>query len=438
MTRSVAARADATAVERVFREAYGQAVATLIRIFGDITLAEDAVQDAFVVASDRWRTDGIPPNPTGWIVTTARNRAIDDLRRSARGRELHEQLGAIATRAHDAAAEELGEDGPVKDDQLRLIFTCCHPALRPEHRAALTLRLLGGLSVDEVARSFLVSEPAMAKRLVRAKYKIKAARIPYRVPGDADLPSRLGSVLSVLYLIYNAGLDDPERASLRSEAIRLARALVELMPDEPEAAGLLALLLLSESRAPARTAEGELVLLRDQDRTAWDRSMIEEGHAIVRACIRRGQPGPFQLQAAIQAVHCDADSFEATDWPQIVALYDHLVSVMPTPVVALNRAIAIAETEGPGAALNSLEAIAADLDNYHLMHAALGTMLRRLGRRDEARAAFERAAHVAATEADRQFLAHQIEELAEGGSHMQRRRAVRLDNQVNRVSDDRT
>jgi RNA polymerase sigma-70 factor, ECF subfamily len=438
MTRSVAARADATAVERVFREAYGQAVATLIRIFGDITLAEDAVQDAFVVASDRWRTDGIPPNPTGWIVTTARNRAIDDLRRSARGRELHEQLGAIATRAHDAAAEELGEDGPVKDDQLRLIFTCCHPALRPEHRAALTLRLLGGLSVDEVARSFLVSEPAIAKRLVRAKYKIKAARIPYRVPGDADLPSRLGSVLSVLYLIYNAGLDDPERASLRSEAIRLARALVELMPDGPEAAGLLALLLLSESRAPARTAEGELVLLRDQDRTAWDRSMIEEGHAIVRACIRRGQPGPFQLQAAIQAVHCDADSFEATDWPQIVALYDHLVSVMPTPVVALNRAIAIAETEGPGAALNSLEAIAADLDNYHLMHAALGTMLRRLGRRDEARAAFERAAHVAATEADRQFLAHQIEELAEGGSHMQRRRAVQLDNQVNRVSDDRT
>ena len=419
MTRTVAERDDATAVERVFREAHGQAVATLIRIVGDITLAEDAVQDAFVVASDRWRSDGIPPNPVGWIVTTARNRAIDDLRRSARGRELHEQLGAVATASNGPGPEEWEEDGPVKDDRLRLIFACCHPALRPEHRAALTLRLLGGLSVDEVARSFLVSEPAMAKRLVRAKYKIKAARIPYRVPEDADLPSRLGSVLSVLYLIYNTGLDGPERASLRSEAIRLARALVELMPDEPEAAGLLALMLLSESRAAARTAEGELVLLRDQDRTAWDRSMIEEGQAIVRACIRRGRPGPYQLQAAIQAVHSDADSFEATDWPQILALYDRLVSVMPTPVVALNRAIAIAETEGPGAALNTLDAIAADLDNYHLMHAARGTMLRRLGQCDAAQAAFEHAAHLAAMEADRRFLTQQIEELADDGALMQ-------------------
>jgi RNA polymerase sigma-70 factor (ECF subfamily) len=413
VTPTVAPRADATAVENVFREAYGQAVATLIRIFGDITLAEDAVQEAFVVASDRWRSDGIPPNPGGWIVTTARNRAIDDLRRSARGRELHEQLGAVATTSHGPGAEERGEDGPVKDDRLRLIFTCCHPALRTEHRVALTLRLLGGLSVDEVARSFLVTEPAMAKRLVRAKYKIKAARIPYRVPDEADLPSRLGSVLSVLYLIYNTGLDDPERTSLRSEAIRLARALVELMPDEPEAAGLLALMLLSESRVPARTAEGALVLLRDQDRRKWDRTMIEQGQAIVRACVRRGQPGPYQLQAAIQAVHGDADSFEATDWPQIVTLYDHLLSVMPTPVVALNRAIAIAEIEGPGAALTTLDAIAPDLDNYHLMHAARGTMLRRLGQRDAAQAAFERATHLAATAADRQFLAQQIEELAE-------------------------
>jgi len=420
VTPAVAARTDATAVERVFRDAYGQAVATLIRIFGDITLAEDAVQDAFVVASDRWRSDGIPPNPAGWIVTTARNRAIDDLRRSARGRELHKQLGGLATRSHHPDTEEWGEDGPVKDNQLRLIFTCCHPALRTEHRVALTLRLLGGLSVDEVARSFLVSEPAMAKRLVRAKYKIRAARIPYRVPDEADLPSRLASVLSVLYLIYTTGLDAPERASLRSEAVRLARALVELMPDEPEAAGLLALMLLSESRADARTAEGELVLLRDQDRTRWDRSMIEEGQAIVRACIRRGRPRPYQLQAAIQAAHCDADSFEATDWPQIGALYDHLYSVMPTPVVALNRAIAIAEIAGPGAALTTLDAIAPDLDNYHLMHAARGTMLRRLGQRDVARAAFERAAHLAATEADRRFLAQQIEELAEAGAPMQR------------------
>ena len=413
MTRAVVARADATPVERVFREAYGQAVATLIRIFGDITLAEDAVQDAFVVASDRWRRDGIPPNPAGWIVTTARNRAIDDLRRSARGRELNEQLGAVASTSRDPGPEEWGEDGPVRDDRLRLIFTCCHPALRPEHRVALTLRLLGGLTVDEVARSFLVSEPAMAKRLVRAKYKIKAARIPYRVPGDADLPDRLASVLSVLYLIYNTGLDGPGRASLRTEAIRLARALVELMPDEPEAAGLLALMLLSESRVPARMVEGDLVLLRDQDRTRWDRSMIDEGHAIVRACIRHDRPGPYQLQAGIQAVHCAADSFEATDWPQIVVLYDRLLSLMPTPVVALNRAIAVAEVEGPGPALVMIDAIVPDLENYHLMHAARGTILRRLGRREEARAAFERAADLAVTEADRRFLVKEIEVLAD-------------------------
>ena len=416
MTRAVAAHREATGVERVFRDVYGQAVATLVRVFGDITLAEDAVQEAFIVASDRWRSDGIPPNPAGWIVTTARNRAIDDLRRSTRGRELHEQLGAVASTPQGVGAEDPGEDGPVSDDQLRLIFTCCHPALRTEHQVALTLRLLGGLSVDEVARSFLVSESAMAKRLVRAKYKIKAAKIPYRVPADAELPDRLRSVLSVVYLIYNTGLDDPERASLRSEAIRLARALVELMPDEPEAAGLLALMLLSESRVLARTAAGALVLLRDQDRTKWDRTMIEEGHAIVRACVRRDQPGPFQLQSAIQAVHCEADSFEATDWPQIVALYDHLFSVMPTPVVALNRAIAIGEIEGPGVALTALDEIAPDLDNYHLMHAARGTTLRRLGQQDAAKAAFERAAYLAATEADRRFLAQQIEELAEDGA----------------------
>jgi RNA polymerase sigma-70 factor (ECF subfamily) len=422
MTAGVAAHVDEAAVERVFREAYGQAVATLIRIFGDITVAEDAVQEAFVVASDRWRSDGIPPNPAGWIVTTARNRAIDELRRSARGRALHDQLGAVATTSHGPGMADRREDGPVRDDQLRLIFTCCHPALRTEHAVALTLRLLGGLSVDEVARSFLVSEAAMAKRLVRAKYKIRTAKIPYRVPSEADLPERLRSVLSVVYLIYNTGLDDPERTSLRSEAIRLAGALVELLPDEPEAAGLLALLLLSESRMPARTAEGALVLLRDQDRTKWDRTMIEEGHAIVRACIRRGQPGPFQLQAAIQAVHCAADSFQATDWPQIVALYDHLFSVMPTPVVALNRAIAIAEIEGPAAALTTLDAIAPDLDTYHLVHAARGTMLRRLGQPDAARAAFERAAHLAATKPDRRFLTQQIEELAEDAARMQPRR----------------
>jgi RNA polymerase sigma-70 factor (ECF subfamily) len=413
VTPTTAAHEEATAVERVFRDAYGQAVATLVRVFGDITLAEDAVQEAFMVASDRWRSDGIPANPAGWIVTTARNRAIDDLRRSRRGRELHEQLGAATATFHGPGIEEWGDFGPVKDDQLRLIFTCCHPALRTEHRVALTLRLLGGLSVEEVARSFLVSEQAMAKRLVRAKYKIKAAKIPYRVPDEADLPERLRSVLSVLYLIYNTGRDVPERTSLRSEAIRLSRALVELMPDEPEAAVLLALMLLSESRAPARTAEGAVVLLRDQDRTQWDRAMIDEGHAIVRACVRRGHPGPYQLQAAIQAVHCAAASFEATDWAQIVALYDHLFSVMPTPVVALNRAIAVAEIEGPESALTTIDAIAPDLDTYHLMHAARGAMLRRLGQRDAARAAFGRAAELAATETDRGFLKQQIEEMAE-------------------------
>jgi RNA polymerase sigma-70 factor (ECF subfamily) len=411
VSSSVVAHLEATELERVFREAYGQAVATLVRMFGDITLAEDAVQDAFAVASDQWLETGIPPNPAGWIVTTARNRAIDTLRRSTRGRELHEQLASSQGTLLDADVGFAEEDGPVSDDQLRLMFTCCHPALREEHQVALTLRLLGGLSVNEVAGAFLVTEPAMAKRLVRAKYKIKAANIPYRVPADADLPVRLLSVLAVLYLIYNAGANDPERASLRKEAIRLARSLVEFMPDEPEAAGLVALMLLNESRMNARMAGDEIVLLSDQDRHMWDRALIDEGHAIVRCCIRGSQPGPFQIQAAIQAVHCDADSSESTDWSQIVVLYNDLYSMTPTPVIALNRAIAIGETNGPNSALAALDTIGPALDNYHLMHTTRATMLRRAGEQSAARDAFQRAHDLATRESDRRFLARQIEAL---------------------------
>jgi RNA polymerase sigma-70 factor (ECF subfamily) len=354
-------------------------VATLVRVFGDITLAEDAVQDAFEVATERWQRDGIPPNPAGWIVTTARNRAIDVVRRAARGRTLYAE---VAVGAGSGDLEDPEQVGAVSDDRLRLIFTCCHPALRIEHQVALTLRLLGGLSVDELAHAFLIGEPAMAKRLVRAKYKIKAANIPYRVPNEAELPDRLRSVLSVLYLIYNAGFSTPTRTSLRDEAIRLARTLVELMPDQSEAAELLALMLLSEARAPTRVANGSLVLLRDQDRSRWNRNQIDEGQRIVRACIRRGQPGPYQLQAAIHAVHCNSATFEETDWDQIVAIYDHLYTFMPTPVVALNRAIAIAEIEGPSAALDLIDQVAPNLTNYHLMHAARGTYLRQLGQRE--------------------------------------------------------
>jgi RNA polymerase sigma-70 factor, ECF subfamily len=396
-----AAKLDQAEVARIFREEFGRSVAALIRVFSDIDVAEDAVQEAFAVALRKWPGDGMPPNPGGWITTTARNRALDRLRRESRGRELLSEV-AVLLPGHDdpGMAEEVG---PVPDDRLRLIFTCCHPALSTEAQVALTLRLLGGLSTSEVARAFLVAEPTMARRLVRAKHKIKAARIPYRAPEDHQLPDRLRPVLAVVYLIDNAGLTSPAEPGLCAEAIRLARILATLLPDEPEVAGLLALLLLTESRHASRTRpDGSLVLLGEQDRTRWDRSLIEEGQAIVRRCLRRNQPGPYQLQAAINAVHADAPTLEQTDWPQIVALYDQLLAVAPTPVVALNRAIAVGEVEGPAAALALVEEL--DLDTYHPFHATRADLLRRLGRHREAAAAYQRAAAMAPTDAERDFL----------------------------------
>jgi RNA polymerase sigma-70 factor (ECF subfamily) len=392
---------DAT-IGRIFREESGRSVATLIRIVGDIDLAEDAVQEAFTLALRKWPDEGLPPNPGGWITTTARHRAIDHLRREARGRELLAQAVEVA----DEPAEE--EAAPVEDDRLRLIFTCCHPALSTEAQIALTLRLLGGLTTSDVGRAFLVAEPTMAKRLVRAKHKIKAAHIPYRVPAEAELPDRLRPVLAVLYLTYNAGTDGSAGDDLRLEAIRLARLIAGLMPDEAEVAGLLALLLLTESRWSARFSDdGSVVLLRDQDRLSWNRALINEGHEIVRACLRRNQPGPYQIQAAINAVHADADSFEATDWSQILALYDQLLAMTPTPVVALNRAIALAELRGPQAALDILDGL--DLAGYHLFHAARADLLLRLGNQDEASAAYAVAANLAASDAERRFLVDRLE-----------------------------
>ncbi|MGH3383553.1 MAG: RNA polymerase sigma factor [Nocardioidaceae bacterium] len=395
-------------VERAFREAYGQAVATLTRLFGDITLAEDAVQDAFVTAVRRWPKDGVPDNPPGWLVATARNRAVDVVRRSRRGRELTEQI-ADRLRAESSSGPE--DPDLVRDDHLRLIFTCCHPAIRVEHQVALTLRLIAGLTPTEVASAFLVNEETMAKRLVRAKYKIKAAHVPYRVPGEAELPDRVRAVLSVLYLIYNAGADDVMRGHLRAEAIRLTRVLVALMPDEPEAVGLLALMLLSDARMPARGDGADVVLLKDQDRSLWHPSLIAEGQELVLACMRSRRLGPFQLQAAIQALHCAARRYEETDWAAIVRFYDRLIAVMPTPVVTLNRAVAVAETKGPAAGLALLDGVVEELDGYHLLHAARGSMLERLGRPREAEAAYDRAAALTRTHAQLSFLSQRRTQL---------------------------
>jgi len=391
----------------VFRHESGRVLAGLVRRFGDIDVAEEAVQEAFLIAIEHWRRDGIPPNPAGWITTTARNRAIDRVRRESSRQE----RSVAAMHLRPPASDQPEDLDPVGDDRLRLVFTCCHPALELPAQIALTLRLIAGLQTAEIARAFLVPETTMAQRLVRAKRKIAANKIPYRIPTDGELPDRLPPVLAVVYLIFNEGhtatdADTLVRTDLCNEAIRLGRLLVTLMPDEPEAIGLLALMLLIHARTPARQdAQGNLVLLADQDRTRWNRDTIDEGHALVRQCLRRNHPGPYQFQAAINAVHADAAHFDATDWSQIITLYDQYYAVDPNPIVALNRAIAIGERDGPAAGLRQLDNLA--LDNYPYYHATRADFLQRLERLDEANAALDTAIALTTNRIERRHLTDQ-------------------------------